>query len=112
MTRRMDQRVNERLQAVTVEDLLRHRIIAEVHVADIEMECRITQQSVWDVVRSLGLKPAILTDLELETLVQIMHEDHPSSTAEELLGLVMKQTRGGVNPTQAKIYIAAAKEPK
>lgn len=107
----MKSRLTERLRRVTVNDLLQHQIIADVHVPDIEMECQMTQQSVWDVVVSLGLKPATFTDLELQTLVQILNEDHPDASVDELLGMVMKETRGQVNPTQAKIYISAAKEP-
>jgi len=90
------------LERLTVKDLLEARVIAPVHVSQVEQQMARASSSAWQSVCDLGLKPSILTDLEIKAQMTELRHRHPELDEDGLLRQGMLFFKGHATPTSIR----------
>jgi hypothetical protein len=90
------------LGVLTTQDLVDHKVIAPVHVSEVEQQMARTSTSAWQSVCDLGLKPATLLDLEVRAQMTELRHRHPELDEEGLFQEGMRMFRGACSPARLK----------
>ena len=86
----------------TVQELVTAKVIAPVHVAQVEQQMARASSSAWQSVCDLGLKPATLTDLEIRAQMTELRHRHPELGEDELVHQGMVFFKGHATPTSIR----------